>query len=160
MADGITDEEQVIKAPPCCPDCGNHKLIKDYQKAEVICNECGLVIRDKIMDTGPEWRAYNPEQKEKRGRGGSPTTISIHDKVKELIEAGKVKVVIDLSNVVWMNSSGLGTMMGCLTSLKNANGDLKLSGVTEKVKSLFMVTKLITIFNTYKNSEEAIEAFK
>jgi len=91
---------------------------------------------------------------------GGPETISIHDKVKELIEDGKTKVVIDLSNVVWMNSSGLGTMMGCLTSLKNAGGDLKLSSVTEKVKSLFMITKLITIFKTYKNSEEAVEAFK
>jgi anti-sigma B factor antagonist len=91
---------------------------------------------------------------------GGPETISIHDKVKELIEQNKKKVVIDLSNVKWMNSSGLGTMMGCLTSLKNAEGDLKLCGVTEKVKSLFMITKLITLFETYGTQDEAVKAFE
>ena len=91
---------------------------------------------------------------------GGPETTSVHDKVKEFIKEGKNKIVIDLSGVKWMNSSGLGVMMGCLTSLKNANGDLKLSGVTEKVKSLFMITKLITIFETYDSPEEAVKAFQ
>jgi len=91
---------------------------------------------------------------------GGPETTSVHDKVKALIEEGKDKIIIDLSRVKWMNSSGLGTMMGCLTSMKNANGRLKLCGVTEKVKSLFMITKLITLFDTYGTQEEAAEAFK
>jgi len=90
---------------------------------------------------------------------GGPETISVHEKVKEFVAQGKKKIVIDLSGVKWMNSSGLGAMMGCLTSLKNAKGDLKLSGVTEKVKSLFMITKLITIFETYNSPEEAVKAF-
>lgn len=91
---------------------------------------------------------------------GGPETISVHDTVKELINQGKTKVVLDLSQVKWMNSSGLGTMMGCLTSLKNSQGDLKLSGVTEKVKSLFMITKLITLFETYDSYEDAAKAFE
>ena len=91
---------------------------------------------------------------------GGPETIAVHDKVKELVAGNKKNVVIDLSKVKWMNSSGLGTMMGCLTSLRNADGDLKLCGVTEKVKSLFMITKLITLFDTYGTTEEAVEAFK
>ncbi len=90
---------------------------------------------------------------------GGNETIEIHEKVKGMIEEGKLKVVIDLAHVKWMNSSGLGTLMGCLTSLKNANGELKLSGVTEKVKSLFMITKLITLFETYDTADEAINAF-
>ena len=91
---------------------------------------------------------------------GGPETISVHDKVKELIEIDRKNVVIDLSRVKWMNSSGLGTIMGCLTSLKNAGGELKLCGVTEKVKSLFMITKLITLFETYGTVDEAVKAFK
>ena len=91
---------------------------------------------------------------------GGPETIAIHEKVKELIDQKKSKVIIDLSNVKWMNSSGLGTMMGCLTSLKNIDGDLKLCGVTEKVKSLFMITKFITLFETYDSQDEAVKAFK
>ncbi len=91
---------------------------------------------------------------------GGPETISVHDTVKELIGQEKKKVVINLSKVKWMNSSGLGTMMGCLTSIRNAKGELKLSGVTEKVKSLFMITKLITLFDTYDSSGDAVEAFQ
>ena len=90
---------------------------------------------------------------------GGPETVAIHEKVKELIEKDVKKIVIDLSKVKWMNSSGLGTMMGCLTSLKNAGGELRLSGVTEKVKSLFMMTKLITIFDTHDTVEDAVAAF-
>ena len=91
---------------------------------------------------------------------GGQETIAVHDKVKELIEKNQKKVIIDLSRVKWMNSSGLGTIMGCLTSLKNAEGDLKLCGVTEKVKSLFMITKLITLFETHNTVDEAVKAFE
>src|SRR3990172_1948597 len=80
---------------------------------------------------------------------GGPETQAVHAKVKELAENKSVKVVIDLAKVKWMNSSGLGAIMGSLTTLKNAGGELKLANVTEKVQSLFMITKLITIFKTY-----------
>ena len=90
---------------------------------------------------------------------GGPETIAVHETVKKLIEKEQKQVVIDLSNVKWMNSSGLGTIMGCLTSLKSADGDLKLCGVTEKVKSLFMITKLITLFDTHSSVDDAVNAF-
>jgi len=63
-----------------CPECGNDNLVKDYQRAELICINCGLVIRSKMMDMGPEWRAFDSEQREKRVRAGSPMTYTIHDK--------------------------------------------------------------------------------
>jgi len=91
---------------------------------------------------------------------GGSETLSVHDKLRELVSQDKTKIVIDLSRVKWMNSSGLGTIMGCLTSLKNANGELKISGVTEKVKSLFMITKIITLFETYNTVDEAVRAYK
>ena len=90
---------------------------------------------------------------------GGPETQEIHDKVKELVAAGTKKVVINLAKVKWMNSSGLGALMGSMTSLRNADGDLKLANVTEKVQSLFMITKLITIFETYHSVDKAIESF-
>jgi len=90
---------------------------------------------------------------------GGPETLNIHDQVKELVEQGKRKIVMDLSNVKWMNSSGLGTIMGCLTSVRNADGDMKLCGVTEKVKSLFIITKLLTLFEAYDNIDEAVKSF-
>jgi len=90
---------------------------------------------------------------------GGPETVAIHEKVKELIKENKHKVVIDLSKVSWMNSSGLGTLMGCMTSLRNAKGELKLIGVGDKVKNLFIITKLITLFETYNTEEDAIKSF-
>lgn len=89
---------------------------------------------------------------------GGPETTTIHDKVKSLIADGIVKVVIDLKGVKWMNSSGLGILMACMTSLNNADGNLKLSGITEKVKSLLMITQLMRIFDTYESAERAVAA--
>jgi anti-sigma B factor antagonist len=90
---------------------------------------------------------------------GGDETLEIHTAVKELVNKGISKVVIDLSKVTWMNSTGLGALMGSMTSLRNANGDLKLSNVTDKVKNLFVITKLITIFDTYDTADEAVASF-
>lgn len=91
--------------------------------------------------------------------GGSETT-EVHDKVKELALTGVNKVVIDLSKVKWMNSTGLGALMGSMTTVRNAGGDLKLANVTDKVQSLFMITKLITIFDTFTSTDEAVASFE
>ncbi len=63
-----------------CPECGCRSITRDYERAEIVCNECGLVIDEKIMDTGPEWRAFDYEQRVKRSRVGAPMTYTIHDK--------------------------------------------------------------------------------
>ena len=73
-------EKTETKKVHACPECGSHKLIRDYSRAEVTCDECGLVISEDIIDTGPEWRAFDHEQGEKRGRVGAPMTYTIHDK--------------------------------------------------------------------------------
>lgn len=90
---------------------------------------------------------------------GGPETKAVHDKIKELADNQVLKVVVDLAKVKWMNSSGLGTMMGSMTTLKNAGGELKLANVTDKVKSLFMITKLITIFDTHESVDDAVKSF-
>lgn len=90
--------------------------------------------------------------------GGEETT-EIHNRVKELVSNGVSKIVIDLGKVSWMNSTGLGALMSSLTTVRNANGELKIARATDKVKSLFMVTKLITIFDSYDTVEDALKAF-
>ncbi len=90
---------------------------------------------------------------------GGPETTALHDKVKSLIADGIKRVVIDLKGVKWINSSGLGTLMACMSSLKNAGGKLKLASVTDKVQSVLMITKLIQIFETYENAERAVASF-
>jgi len=63
-----------------CPECGSTRLMRDYESAEVVCMDCGYVIASKIADRGPEWRAFDDEQKAKRARVGAPITYTIHDK--------------------------------------------------------------------------------
>lgn len=72
--------ENKVEYLEACPECGSKSLSKDYERAEVTCNECGLVIDEKIMDMGPEWRAFDHEQRVKRSRVGAPMTYTIHDK--------------------------------------------------------------------------------
>ncbi len=87
---------------------------------------------------------------------GGNETKEVHDKLKSLINDGVKKVIIDLSKVKWVNSSGLGMLISCLTSVQNAGGELKISGATEKVNSLFMMTKLMTVFDSYENVDQAM----
>ena len=63
-----------------CPECGGTELIKDFEAGELVCERCGMVINTTLMDTGPEWRAFDEEQREKRTRVGAPLTWTIHDK--------------------------------------------------------------------------------
>jgi len=63
-----------------CPECGSDNLIEDYDMGEIICGNCGLVVRENMVDEGPEWRAFTREEKEERSRVGTPTSLSVHDK--------------------------------------------------------------------------------
>ncbi len=64
----------------CCPECSSTRLMRDYECAEIACMACGFVITAKIADRGPEWRAFDNEQRAKRTRVGAPLTYTIHDK--------------------------------------------------------------------------------
>jgi len=63
-----------------CPECGSDRLMRDYDAAEIVCMNCGFVVAAKLADRGPEWRAFDDEQRAKRARAGAPLTYTIHDK--------------------------------------------------------------------------------
>lgn len=63
-----------------CPECQSSDLKYDYERAEISCNHCGLVIEEQIIDQGPEWRAFDHEQRNSRTRTGAPATYTVHDK--------------------------------------------------------------------------------
>ncbi|MCZ6820097.1 MAG: STAS domain-containing protein [Calditrichaeota bacterium] len=90
---------------------------------------------------------------------GGPDASLLNDKLHELIEVGKTKVVVDLGSVEWMNSSGLGILIGGLTTMRNSGGDLKLANITDRIQSLLMITKLLTVFETFEAIEEAVGSF-
>ncbi len=77
---GNKKNKQRIEETQKCPKCGNKHLTKDYSRAELVCEDCGLVIDQDFIDHGPEWRAFDSEQREKKARTGSPMTYRRHDK--------------------------------------------------------------------------------
>lgn len=79
--------------------------------------------------------------------------------LKTLIHEGYRNVVISLERVTWINSSGLGILISGYSTLKNNGGDLKLLRVSGRIESIFMVTKLHTVFASFEDEEAAIRSF-
>src|SRR2546427_25154 len=77
---GRTDKVREVEITTQCPECHGDHLVRDYSRAEIVCEDCGLVLDDMIIDEGPEWRAFDSEQRESRERAGPPSTIMAHDK--------------------------------------------------------------------------------
>ena len=76
----MTTEKTEIDEETKCPECNSEHLVHDYKRGELVCKACGLVLDDNFIDQGPEWRAFDAEQSEKRSRSGAPMTVMIHDK--------------------------------------------------------------------------------
>ncbi|MCD6249007.1 MAG: STAS domain-containing protein [candidate division Zixibacteria bacterium] len=91
---------------------------------------------------------------------GGPDASLLHDKLYELIESDRKKIVIDLAKVEWMNSTGLGILISSYTTLRNNNGELKLANVTDKIQSLLTITKLVSVFDAHDSVEEAVKSFE
>jgi anti-sigma B factor antagonist len=91
---------------------------------------------------------------------GSSDTEQLHDEVQCLLKENVKKIVVDLNEVEWMGSLGVGCLMHDLISARNAGGDLRLARLTEKVKSLFKITKLETVVLIYDSVEQAVRSFE
>ena len=91
---------------------------------------------------------------------GGPDATSLHEKLHELIEGGHLKVVVDLTDVDWMNSSGLGILIGGLSALRKSGGDLRLASVTEKIDEVLKITKLDRVFDIYTDTDTAIASYR
>lgn len=91
---------------------------------------------------------------------GGPDATSLNETLHDLIDKGQKNVVVDLGKVSFMNSSGLGMLIGALTTMRNAGGDLRIANATNKIESLLIVTKLITVFKHFKSVDEAVKSFE
>ncbi len=91
---------------------------------------------------------------------GGPDDDIFRQTVQRLVEEGKKKVILDLSDVPWMNSTGVGIIVSGFTTITNAGGQVKLLNVKERVKSILMVTRLLSVFESYYHEEDAVKSFK
>jgi transcription initiation factor TFIIB len=76
----VNNDQTASGADKICTDCGSNKLIHDEANAEVICAKCGLVLAAHLIDPGPDWRAFTPEDTKRRRRIGSPLDYTRFDK--------------------------------------------------------------------------------
>ena len=91
---------------------------------------------------------------------GGPDAGSLNNQLRTLLESKKHKVIVDLADVQFINSSGLGMLIGGLTTMKNGGGELKLARASEKIKHLLDMTKLSGVFDVHDSVPSAIDAFR
>jgi anti-sigma B factor antagonist len=89
---------------------------------------------------------------------GGADALEFTKTVSDLVRNGESYVVIDLSNVELMNSSGLGMLVGASTSLRSANGSLVVAGASQKLQNLFKMTRLDSVLAQFSSREEAVAA--
>jgi transcription initiation factor TFIIB len=131
--------------PKKCPECGSTDLIRDYEAGELVCERCGFVVSSTLFDKGPEWRAFNAEQRKKRTRVGAPLTWTIHDK--------GLSTIID-----WRSRDAYGRKLKPMQKtrfyrLRKWHRRSKVSGATERnlAFALSELTKVAYKLNLPKN---------
>ena len=91
---------------------------------------------------------------------GTGDTDECHKRVKQFIAEGHIKAIVDLTQVEWVNSRGLGMLIACFTSCRNNGGDMKIVGASAKTKSLLQMTRLSTVFEMYDTVDQAIKSYR
>ncbi|HOT96089.1 MAG TPA: STAS domain-containing protein [bacterium] len=91
---------------------------------------------------------------------GGPEAESFHKAVESAIEKEQVQAIADLSQVHWMNSSGLGMLIRGMISLRSSGGDLRLTGISERVRRTMEIARLDTVFHHFNSVTEAINSYK
>jgi anti-sigma B factor antagonist len=87
-------------------------------------------------------------------------TQVLRDIVRDLLSKGEKKILLNLADVSYIDSSGIGELVGAFTSVGNQGGEMKLLQLTKKVKDVLAITKLLTVFDVKDDEAAAIAAFK
>ncbi len=87
-------------------------------------------------------------------------SVALRSAVRRLLEEGKKNILLNLAGVGYIDSSGIGELVSSYTAIKNQQGQLKLLSLTEKLRDLLTITKLLTVFDAYDTEEEALKSFK
>ena len=87
-------------------------------------------------------------------------SVQLRDAVRDLIGKGQTGILLNLGDVNYIDSSGLGELVSAFTTAKNQSGEVKLLSLTRKVKDVLQLTKLYTVFDIYDDEASAIASFK
>ncbi len=87
-------------------------------------------------------------------------SVILREAVKDLLGKGQKKILLNLGDVTYIDSSGIGELVSAFTSVRNQGGELKLLNLTKKVHDLLQITKLYTVFDIRDDEAGAIQSFK
>jgi anti-sigma B factor antagonist len=117
-----------------------------------ICMRINMIIETRIIG---DIRVLDCAGKITLGEG----TLSIRNGVRSALESGTKNIILNLNEVTYIDSSGLGELMRTHTSIANAGGKLKLLRITEKARELLAMSKLLTVFEIFEDEKEALASF-
>jgi anti-anti-sigma factor len=90
----------------------------------------------------------------------SPETDEVHTRIESFLKRQIKKIVIDLKHVNFLASAGIGALMRCVTTVRKAGGELKFTGLTDKVRTIFAITRLNGILPVYDSVNAAVQSFE
>jgi len=86
-------------------------------------------------------------------------SVVLRDQIRDLLSKGEKKILLNLGDVTYIDSSGIGELVSAFTTVRNQGGELKLLNLTKKVHDLLQITKLYTVFDVKDDEASAIKAF-
>jgi anti-sigma B factor antagonist len=90
---------------------------------------------------------------------GGPDHEKFHSEIKTLIKEGYVDILLNMSKVSWINSTGLGVLVSAFHTLKKNGGQLKICEVSDRIDNILNVTQLKLVFQTFESCDEALQSF-
>ena len=87
-------------------------------------------------------------------------SATLRNTVKELVAAGKQKILLNLADVDYIDSAGIGEMVSAYTMVRGASGELKLINLTKRVHDLMQITRLLTVFDVSNDEAAAVRSFR
>ncbi len=132
-----------------CPNCREHDKVYDSHRGEVICSHCGMVLREKIINPGAEWRAFDSDQREKRTRVGAPMTFTIHDQ--------GLSTIIDWKNKDFSGREIPSRLRSQIYRLRRWQSRIRVSDATERnlTFALSELDRMASVLGLPKNLRES-----
>ncbi len=87
-------------------------------------------------------------------------SVTLRSAIRRLLEEGKKKILLNLAGVGYVDSSGIGELVSSFTAINKEGGQLKLLNLTQKIRDLLAITKLLTVFDSYDDKETALNSYK
>jgi len=87
-------------------------------------------------------------------------SVALRTAIRRLLEEGKKRILLNLSGISYIDSSGIGELVSSYTAINKEGGQLKLLNLTQKIQDLLTITKLLTVFDVYESEADALNSFK